>query len=1771
MSRSDEATRKRKAPEPPADRTTTKKSKTETTTKSNSASKLKDAPQKDEERPAKSATKSVLSREQPAFPRGGASVLTPLEKKQISAQAWREAEREAEGQPSLFDDRPAKPKSEPNVKSSITTSGKDRKQKKGKNGSKSEEPQLPKDTSIGGLSYKRLVVGSLLLGRVAAISDRDLTISLPNNLIGFVPITAISNKFRDKVQQVVEKDGDADDGDDDIDLDTLFAEGQLLRVAVVSLSQPETSSGAQGRKRIELSVEPTKVNIGLDRSLLVPGVTVQASIASVEDHGLVVDLDLEQSKCSGFIPAKHLPEGQSLDQMKEGAVLLCQVAKNDPSAKVVSLSASLTVQKAAKAPPTVDAFLPGTVAEILLTEVQASGLVGKVMGALTTTADILHSGAFKDKQSFAESYKVGAKVKGRLLYKIGPTDDCRYKDKVGATIAKATIVSIEPGLGAYLDLGSDAMGFAHISRLADGKTDAISATSGPFKVGSTHKARITDFGAFDGLYGVSLQQSVLDQRYLRLQDVSPGDKVLVKIEKVLIGPAGIKGLIVKITDTITGFIPNIHLSDAVLSNPEKKFREGVTLKARVLYVDTNKREIRLTAKKTLVNTDLSLWTTYGDVQQGQSSIGTLIKVDANGALVQFFGDVKGFLPVAEMSEAYIKDAREHFQVGKVMTVHMLSVDPELRRLTVSCRETAALKSVPESAAASLKAGTLVNGTVFEKASDDILLRIEGSASIARLSVDHVSDGSLKKRKSALDKIRVGQTLEGLLVLDIQAKRNLVILSNRKSLAKAAAKGTFLTSFEGLEIDKAVTGFVSNITSDGVFVSFASRISALIPTKNLPDDQTEQEDFGMTKFQAVTAKISKVDFKGATPRFWLSLKESVAVETGKQDAPDISPGKALVEPVDANLTTEAQLIVGAVTKARISSVKESQLNVELAKDVQGRIDVSEIYDQWEDIKDRKKPLQKFAPKQIIDVRILGAHDTRTHRFLPLSHRSGKTTVYELTARPQAIISTELSTLGYEDLKPGDSHIAFVNNIESQYVWANISPSVRGRIMNTDLSDDLATAADVETNFPIGSALRVRVTSVDTAKGRLDLSGRSTGLAKSLTINDLAVGQILAGRVTKLSDRQVILSLSDDLAGAIDLIDLADDYRDANTAAFQKNEIVRACVVRVDVPNKKVSLSTRPSKILSSSLPVADPELTNIAQINVNDVYRGFIRNVDEKGIFVTLGHGFTAFVRVSNLSDDYLKEWKDGFQRDQLVKGKVISVDKHSGHIQMSLKESVISTDYKPPMKFTDLHVGDIVTGTVAKVAEFGVFILVDNSEKIRGLCHRSEIAERRIEDARKLFKEGDAVKAKILKVDLGKRQVNFGLKASYIGGVEELEDEVQEAGESDADIEGLDNGVEDEDLEDSSADEEGGTSIDDDESEAADVNDAEVDASESNSDDEASKATAKAQPITLKVGGFDWHGISTPSSSKRTLAAADSDEEAAVEKPKKRKKRADIEIDRTGDLDAHGPQSADDFERLLLSDADSSMLWLQYMAFHMNLGDVDEARQIGERALKSIGLGQDAEKQNIWVALLNLEVAHGDDDSLDAIFQRACEYNDPKDMHGRLVSGLIQAHQYDKADDLFQTMLKKYTQDPKIWTNYATFLFDTKGDADKARDILPRALQTLPQFTHLDVTSKFAQLEFKSEAGVPERGRTIFEGLIASFPKRIDLYNVLLDLELKVGDEEQIRTLFERVTASKLKPKQAKYFFKRWLEFEQKGGDEDKIEAVQAKAATWVREGQRGE
>ncbi|KAH9839664.1 S1 RNA binding domain [Teratosphaeria destructans] len=1760
----------------------------------------------------KTIAKSILQQEERAFPRGGASVLTPLEQKQIKAQAERDV---------LFEQQTGQKARRSRMKMGICFTMKRKTKRDG------DKEEVKGGIKISGLSYKSLVVGSSVLGYVTAVTNKDVALALPNNLTGYIPITAVSELLNNRIEKLLADE--APDGDEeeveDVDLKQLFHTGQWLRAAVTGTGSEEVG---KNKRHIELSVDPRQVNAGLDAENVVVNSMVQAAVRSVEDHGVIMDLGLADADVKGFVSKKELGAGFELDKMQEGQVLLCLVTGKGSNGKVLKLSpdaakfsVTVSTDKSNTGPvvneaPTIDAFLPGTAVQILVTESGPGGVAGKVMGMVNVTADIVHSGAGQINVNMSKRYKIGSRLKGRIVWAL-PKDDggkrtgvsfldhllvlpppssklakeasaklrtqatnLEKRLPVSSIVKDAKVAYVLPERGLFLALpsatGEPKYAFAHISQISDTRIDVLTSASGPYKLDSDHKIRVISYNPVDDVYYVSLKKSVLEQTYLRLEDLIVGEVVNGKVERLILGgKTGITGVLVKLSDSITGLVPEAHLSDVQLQHPERKFREGYPVKARVLSIDLDKRHLRLTLKKTLVNAadDMSIWSSYEKLEPGMESQGTIVNLLSNGAAVQFFGPVRAWLPAAEMSEGYIEKPEQHFRIGQTVNVRILSVDPEAKEMKVSCKATGVEFGEDTQAAwNAIEGGQMVAGAVTETGGEGVSLDLENGLR-GTIRVGHLADGSdLKKAESALKRIRVGQKLTDLVVLAKLERSRQILLTNKPTMVQAAKDASIIKSFRDIREGGKVRGFVRNVTPEGVYVEFANGLVGLVPKSQIGADLVGKAAFGLLKDMTIHAWVLSVD--SSRERFTLSMRE-------QKDTDGAAAAKQ-------STLSGSSYSMGQIIKASIASIKATQLNVRLPDGSHGRVDISEVFESWDDITNKKAPLQKFEPNAEMQVKVLGVHDARNHRFLPISHRNNKNSVFELTAKVSRVEKGSEDLLDFTSVKQGEQYLAFINNHGQNCVWVSLSPSVRGRVSLMDLSDDAGALQNLPKSFPIGAAFRATVKAVDLATGRLDLTAKTAVDGKiqgSLTLRDVSIGQVLPGRVTKITERSVTVQLSDALAAPVPLVELSDDYDQVNPNQFSKNDIVRVCVLDVDAPNKKLYLSLRPSKVLSSSLPVKDKQITSHDKLKAGELVRGFVKHVGEKGVIVSLGANADVFVRVADLSDKYVKDWKTIVEVDQLVSGRILSVDAAAKHANMSLKASHTDVNYVPPLTVRDLEVGMVVTGKVRKVEDFGAFVDIDNTQpKLSGLCHRSEVASKRVEDVRKLYSEGDVVKAKILAVDPEKRKISLGLKASYFtdgdGALEDGDDESEHAGvevdiESEADDEEPQGGVDLADIQDLQEHCEADGSA-----EVADEMDVDV-------DDEDQEESERSSTGGLKTSGFDWSGDAFASTDKGT--ASDSEAESTATKKRKRNK-PEIKVDLTGDLDNNGPQSVSDFERLLLGSSNDSQLWIQYMAFQLQLSEIQKARELAERALRSIHIRETDEKLNVWIAWLNLEVEYGDDRHVEEVFKQACQVQDSLTMHERLASIYIDSGKHDQADGIFERIVgnKAFRASPEVWVNYASFLFDKIGDAAKARSLLSRALQSVPGNEHRLLTAKFAALEFRSADGDPERGRTIFEGLVSEWAKWSSGWDMWVDLErsrlsaLSSGEQpvqgkkgkrvsserseqaEKVRALYERMAAQKMKKRRAKFVFKKWLDFEEKEGDERGLERVKALAKAYV-------
>lgn len=218
----------------------------------------------------------------------------------------------------------------------------------------------------------------------------------------------------------------------------------------------------------------------------------------------------------------------------------------------------------------ITSVLPATLVTALVTATLPSGLNVKFFGYFDGTIDKFHLNGLDPEKNF----KLGQKIKARVLWdSIASTpkkfslsiskhvvdmDIAKVKDRgvsvadlypVGRSLAQVKIIHIDDEWGltceiteddvevaafVHVSLGtpfSSAQPTAHhfrpqISRVTDDHLASV-PKSGPWKVGSTHRARVVGYSAVDALVQLSFQPSVLDQAFLRVQDVRVGEIIKV--------------------------------------------------------------------------------------------------------------------------------------------------------------------------------------------------------------------------------------------------------------------------------------------------------------------------------------------------------------------------------------------------------------------------------------------------------------------------------------------------------------------------------------------------------------------------------------------------------------------------------------------------------------------------------------------------------------------------------------------------------------------------------------------------------------------------------------------------------------------------------------------------------------------------------------------------------------------------------------------------------------------------------------------------------------------------------------------------------------------------------------------------------------------------------------------------------------------------------------------------------------------------------------------
>lgn len=149
-------------------------------------------------------------------------------------------------------------------------------------------------------------------------------------------------------------------------------------------------------------------------------------------------------------------------------------------------------------------------------------------------------------------------------------------------------------------------------------------------------------------------------------------------------------------------------------------------------------------------------------------------------------------------------------------------------------------------------------------------------------------------------------------------------------------------------------------------------------------------------------------------------------------------------------------------------------------------------------------------------------------------------------------------------------------------------------------------------------------------------------------------------------------------------------------------------------------------------------------------RGTVKRIELYGAFVDIGVGQDGLLHISQLGKANVRNIEDVVKAGETITAYVLRVEPETKRIALSL--------VKPPaMSWDDIREGMMMTGTVVRMENFGVF--VDIGAERPGMIHVSELASGYVNSPSEVVKVGDQVNARVIKVNRKKKRIDMSLKA----------------------------------------------------------------------------------------------------------------------------------------------------------------------------------------------------------------------------------------------------------------------------------------------------------------------------------------------------------------------------------------------------------------------------
>ncbi|NOU99233.1 30S ribosomal protein S1 [Paenibacillus planticolens] len=331
-----------------------------------------------------------------------------------------------------------------------------------------------------------------------------------------------------------------------------------------------------------------------------------------------------------------------------------------------------------------------------------------------------------------------------------------------------------------------------------------------------------------------------------------------------------------------------------------------------------------------------------------------------------------------------------------------------------------------------------------------------------------------------------------------------------------------------------------------------------------------------------------------------------------------------------------------------------------------------------------------------------------------------------------------------LKKGATVKGKIVKVDADQAFVDIGYKYDGVIPVRELSS--VSLDDAGQAVQLGQEVELKVVSINDAKETLVLSKRVVDSEKAW---ETLQGQLESKEIIEASVAEVVkggLVVDIGVRGFVPASMVERQF--VEDFSSYKGRTLRLRVKEIDREKNKVILSQK--DVLDEEFEANKKKI--IEGLQVGQVLDGTVQRLTQFGAFIDIG-GIDGLVHISELAWHHVEQASDVVKEGDKVKVQILKLDPSNDKISLSIK----ATQAGPWSNVeNDFKAGDIVTGTVKRLAAFGAFVEV--APGVEGLVHISQIAHRHIGTPHEVLKEGQEVQVKILEINASEKRVSLSIK-----------------------------------------------------------------------------------------------------------------------------------------------------------------------------------------------------------------------------------------------------------------------------------------------------------------------------------------------------------------------------------------------------------------------------